>query len=237
MKFLAFTILFTIIPFNTFSKELRVACASNFIVPMKEISKTFEKNENIKVLNTFGATGMLFGQIKKGAPYDIFFAADMERPKILIKEKRADSFFIYAKGETVLWTKSKELLNLKDYKEVLKKSVKISIANPKTAPYGKSAVNFLKKENLYNKFLEKFVYGKSVATSFQYAYSGFADSGFLALSQAISKKGKEGRYFLLKGSKDIVQGGCILNNSNTSKKFLDSVLSSDKIIKKYGYSN
>jgi molybdate transport system substrate-binding protein len=223
------------VPVNVFSGELRIACAANFILPMKEISEAFEKEENIKIVNSFGSTGILYGQIKNKAPFDIFFAADLKRPELLKEAGLAEDTFIYARGRAVLWTKSEEVKKADNYKDALEKSVKVSVALPKAAPYGKIVTDLLQKEGVLKKFNGKMVFGKNVAQSFQYAYSGFTDSGFCALSQALSDKGKEGKHFILKDSKDIIQGGCILDNNKTANEFINYLVSRKDVLEKYGY--
>lgn len=234
MKILKLILLILILPINSYSSELKIACAANFILPMKELSKNFEHEKKIKVINTFGSTGMLFGQIKNGAPFDIFFAADMKRPEMLVDFKKVDSVFEYAKGKAVLWSVTRQFSTPED---VIKNSKKISIALPRAAPYGDVVIEYLTKKGIYEDTKPKLVFGKNVAQSFQYAFSGYTDSGFCALSQALSDKGKKGRYFLLKGSDTIIQGGCILNNEVLANLFLNYLLESEEILKRYGYES
>ena len=236
MKILKFIILSFFIPVSCFSQELKIACAANFISPMKIISKTFEKEKNIKVITTFGSTGMLYTQIKNKAPFDIFFAADTKRPKLLVEKKNPENFFLYAKGKAVLWTRKENLKIKNSYIDVLNDSVTVSIAFPKAAPYGKVVIDMLEEKKTLNKFESKFVYGKNVAQSFQYAYSKFSDSGFCALSQALSEKGKQGKFFLLKDAREVVQGGCILTSEKSAGDFLEFLKRSEDVLKKYGYT-
>ncbi|SVA33788.1 uncharacterized protein METZ01_LOCUS86642, partial [marine metagenome] len=81
--FLAFFLLYVS---DVLAKELRVAVASNFLLPLKELSREFKESTGIKVVVISGSTGKLYAQIKQGAPFDILLAADSIRPELLEKE-------------------------------------------------------------------------------------------------------------------------------------------------------
>jgi molybdate transport system substrate-binding protein len=235
MKALKFALILLLIPYYGFCEELKIACAANFILPMKEIIEKFENEYQVKITPSFGSTGMLYSQIINSAPFDIFFAADTKRPELLVQNGTGKDFFLYAKGKSVLWTKSENLKNLKSFEEVFKNSKTVSIALPEAAPYGKTAIEVLEKKGLLEKFNDRLVFGKNVSQSFQYAFSGFTDSGFCALSQALSEKGNEGVYFNLEGAQAVVQGGCIIQAKKSAYDFVKFVKNSDDTIKKYGY--
>lgn len=234
MKRLLLLTIMVLFSVNSYAQEIRIACAANFILPMKEISAQFEKQNNIKVTPTFGSTGMLYSQIKNGAPFDIFFAADVKRPQMLAGSKTSENLFLYAKGQAVLWTKSEKLKDFNNYKDVLDNASKIAIALPKAAPYGEVVIDMMKEKNILNLYQQKLVYGKNVAQSFQYAYSDLADACFCALSQALSQKGKNGKYFTL-DTKKVIQGGFIINKNKETESFLKFAVSSEDILSKYGY--
>ncbi len=123
------------------AKSLSIACAANFTSAMKELVEVYEKETGVNVTCSFGSTGMLYGQIKNGAPYDLFFAADTKRPHLLFDEGKAFAPAIYARGHIVAWSASTELVSMPNWKEaVLSEAARrITIANPKTAPYGLQA--------------------------------------------------------------------------------------------------
>ncbi|MDY0362594.1 MAG: molybdate ABC transporter substrate-binding protein [Desulforegulaceae bacterium] len=234
MKVLKIVLILLLIPYYGFCEELKIACAANFILPMKEISKNFEKEYQVKITPVFGSTGMLYSQIINSAPFDIFFAADTKRPELLVQNKTGKDFFLYAKGKSVLWTKFENLKILKNFEDVFKNSKSVSIALPDAAPYGKTVYELLEKKGLL-KYKDKLVFGKNVSQSFQYAFSGFTDSGFCALSQALSEKGKTGFYLSLDEAEPVIQGGCILKAKKSAYNFVEYVKKSDNILKKYGY--
>src|SRR6478735_7940669 len=118
-----------------FAEQALVAVAANFIPPFREIATEFEKSTGHQLQVSGGSSGNFYSQIKNGAPFDVFFSADMERPKLLEDEGFGikDSRFTYAIGRIVLWSpnadvvKGEETLRSKSFK-------RLAMANPKTAP-------------------------------------------------------------------------------------------------------
>jgi len=220
--------------------SLNVACAANFTGPMKELAALYQDKTGTEVTCTFGSTGMFYGQITKGAPYDIFFAADEERPAKLFEEGRAEKPVLYAKGKVVLWTDDPALASLPDWKTAVADPAAktVAIANPKTAPYGTMAEEAMAKVGLTGTVQPKLVFGKNVGMTFQFAYSGSADMAFIALSQALSDKGVAGKYWLVEEAGPVLQGACILSKGNADAakfmKWLDTA-EAKEIISRYGY--
>jgi molybdate transport system substrate-binding protein len=173
------------------AEEVQVASAANFTAPLKEIIGAFEKDTGHKVTASFGATGALYTQIKNGAPFEVFFSADDSTPIKLEKEDAIvpGSRFTYAIGTLVLWSAQEGYLDGKE--EVLKKGnfQHLSIANPKTAPYGTAAVEVLTKLGLLETLRPKLVQGENITQAYQFISTGNAELGFVALSQ-VYKNGK-----------------------------------------------
>jgi molybdate transport system substrate-binding protein len=171
--------------------EVSVAVAANFTAPMQKIAADFEKDTGHHALLSFGATGKFYAQVKNGAPFQILLSADDETPAKLEKEGAAvaGSHFTYAIGKLVLWSANPTYVD--DKGEVLKKGAfnHLSLANPKTAPYGAAAVEVLKKLGLEEGLQPKFVLGENISQAHQFIASGNAELGFVALSQ-VSKDGK-----------------------------------------------
>ena len=175
---------------QTVADELKIAVASNFYPTMKVIAKHYElKTEGStgqhKVILIPGSSGKHYAQIMNGAPFDIFFSADTERARLLEQEGRvlAGTRFTYALGKLILWSSidnyvdSKgEVLNKKDFRY-------LAIANPKLAPYGKSAEEALRSLKLWTNLKERLVQGENIAQTFQFISSGNAKLGFVAYSQ------------------------------------------------------
>jgi len=165
--------------------EVQVAVAANFAAPMQKIAAEFERDTGHKALLSFGATGKFYAQIKNGAPFQIFLAADDKTPARLESEGDAvsGSRFTYAVGALALWSAQPGFVD--DQGEVLKKGQfkYLALANPKTAPYGAAAVAVLTTLGLLDALQPRFVTGENIAQTYQFIVTGNAELGFVALSQ------------------------------------------------------
>lgn len=220
--------------------ELSIACAANFTETLKRLAVEYEKT-GTKVTCVFGSTGMLYGQIINGASYDLFFAADEKRPAMLFNKNLARTPVVYAKGKVVLWSMKKKLMNLATWKDVLVSPdlAYVGIPNSKTAPYGAAAEASLRGAKLYSTVEQKLAIGKSVGTAFQYGYTGVADATFIALSQALSEKGMQGKHWDIPNSDTISQSACVLRSGNVegAQKFMEWMNSREarSILRWFGY--
>lgn len=167
--------------------EVQVAVAANFTTPMERIAAAFARDTGHRALLSFGATGKLYAQIKNGAPFGVFLAADAKTPARLVTEGDAvaDSSFTYAFGHLVLWSAQEGTVD--DQGAVLKTGDfrHLAIANPKTAPYGAAAFEVLTKMDLLDKLQPRFVTGENIGQAHQFVASGNAELGFVALSQVV----------------------------------------------------
>ncbi|AYN16851.1 molybdate ABC transporter substrate-binding protein [Pseudomonas monteilii] len=243
---LAFTALASLLAFNTaWADEVQVAVAANFTAPIQAIAKDFEKDTGHKLVAAYGATGQFYAQIKNGAPFEVFLAADDTSPKKLEDEKEIvpGSRFTYAIGTLALWSAKEGYVDAKG--EVLKKNTyqHLSIANPKAAPYGLAATQVLDKLKLTEATKGKIVEGQNITQAFQFVSTGNAELGFVALSQ-IYKDGKvtSGSAWIVPASlhDPIRQDAVILNKGkdNAAAKALAEYLKGPKaaaVIKSYGY--
>ncbi|KTB91332.1 MULTISPECIES: molybdate ABC transporter substrate-binding protein [Pseudomonas] len=225
--------------------EVQVAVAANFTAPIQAIATDFEKDTGHKLVAAFGATGQIYTQIKNGAPFEVFLSADDTTPAKLEQEGDTvkGSRFTYAVGTLALWSAKDGYVDSKG--QVLKANQyqHLSIANPKTAPYGLAATQVLSKLGLTEATKAKIVEGQSITQAYQFVSTGNAELGFVALSQ-IYKDGK-----LTSGSAWIVpddlhdpikQDAVILNKGKDSAaaKALVEYLKGPKaaaIIKSFGY--
>jgi molybdate transport system substrate-binding protein len=171
--------------------EVLVAVAANFAAPMKLIAASFEKDTGHRAKLAFGATGGFYAQIRSGAPYEVLLAADDETPAKLVQEglAEASSLFTYATGSLALWSAKPGFVDARG--DVLKTApfAKLALANPKTAPYGRAAVETLTRLGLRGALEPRFVQGENIAQTYQFVMSGNAELGFVALSQ-VWKDGK-----------------------------------------------
>mgnify|MGYP001001364901 CR=1 FL=1 len=225
-------------------QKVKVAAAANLRFVLEEIKKQYESaNRQTDIEITFGSSGTLTQQIVNGAPFDLFMAADMEFPQ-KVKEQgfAAGDVKTYIYGKVALWSSTIDVK--KGLKTVTLPEVKkIAIADPKKAPYGENAVAVLKKQKLYDRISSKIVWGENISQAAQYAFSGNAEIGFIALSLALAPdmKGK-GIYYVLppKICPPIAQGCVLLKHGSANgevQKFMNYVMSKacNNIWRNFGY--
>lgn len=202
-------------------EKLLIATAANMQFAMEELCEAFAAETGIACHPVISSSGKLTAQITAGAPYSVFVSADMKYP-----EKLAQEGFtlappqIYATGQLIFWS-----MNLDSITPSIltSENVKhIAIANPKTAPYGKAAIDYLKTHNLYNAVEHKLVYGESIAQVNQFVTTHSVDIGITALS-VVSTPGqkRQGKWQKLatNGYQPIQQGIVLLKSeANTEKK-------------------
>ena len=226
--------------------EVQVAVAANFTAPIQAIAADFEKDTGHKLVASYGATGQFYTQIKNGAPFEVFLAADDSTPAKLEKEGDtvAGSRFTYAVGTLALWSAKEGYVD--DKGEVLKANQyqHLSIANPKAAPYGLAATEVLDKLKLTEATKAKIVEGQNISQAYQFVSTGNAELGFVALSQ-IYKDGKvtSGSAWIVPSNlySPIKQDAVVLakGKDNAAAKALMDYLKGPKaaaIIKSYGYA-
>ena len=170
-----------------FAGEVNAAVASNFSAPMKQIAALFQKESGDTVKLSFGSTGKFYAQIKDGAPFDVFVAADSATPQRLEEEGMTvnGSRFVYALGNLVLWSARPGYVD--DKGAVLRKGGynKLAIADPKLAPYGMAAKETLEKLDLWDAVQSKLVMGENITQAYQFAATGNVELAFVALSQVM----------------------------------------------------
>jgi len=182
------------------AQELRVAAASDLQAAMPAIAAQFERDTGHRVTLTFGSSGNFATQIEHGAPFDVFMSADIEYPKRLEQAGLVEpgSRYDYATGHLVLWTRNDSGVDVKRGLAVLADARvrRIAIANPAHAPYGRAAVAAIRHEGLYDGVQSKFVLGENISQAAQFAQSGNAQVGIIALSVALSPAMKESGSYL-----------------------------------------
>ncbi|MDR0208492.1 MAG: molybdate ABC transporter substrate-binding protein [Pseudomonas putida] len=230
---------------SAWAGEVQVAVAANFTAPIQAIAQDFEKDTGHTLVAAYGATGQFYAQIKNGAPFEVFLAADDSTPAKLEQEKAIvpGSRFTYAIGTLALWSAKPGYVD--DKGEILKQNTfqHLAIANPKTAPYGLAATQVLDKLKLTEATQAKWVEGQNITQAFQFVSTGNAELGFVALSQ-IYKNGKvqSGSAWIVPAQlhEPIRQDAVILDKGkdNPAAKALVEYLKGPKaaaVIKSYGY--
>jgi molybdate transport system substrate-binding protein len=229
--------------------EITVAAAADLNAALTEIAANYQKATGHTVRLSFGSSGNLFTQIQNGAPFDIFFSADLDYPQKLISTGFAEpsSLYRYAVGRVVLWVPVSSPLDLEHRRmnALLDPSVeKIAIANPQHAPYGRAAVAALKHFGLYDKVADRLVLGENVSQAAQFVESGNAQAGIVALSHALAPAMKDkGRYWEIPADAHpaLEQGVVILSRSPNKREaaaFLQylKTAASVAVLRRYGLS-
>lgn len=227
--------------------EAKIAVAANFTKTIEELGHAFEKQSDHKLKFAFGPTGKLYAQIRHGAPFDAFFAADKQRPLRLLKEGAAveSSYAIYAQGQLALF--SFKLPVAEQPIQVLQQAEfrYLALANPKTAPYGASAELFLKQHGLYKRLKAKLVRGESVGNAFQYVATKNAEIGFVALSQILDPQSplyNKGQFWVVPAEQvPLIEQAAVVTkrgeNNLAVKAFMEFIRTEQAttILERYGY--
>jgi molybdate transport system substrate-binding protein len=230
------------------AQTLTVAAASDLQTALPAIVSQFEKDTGQRVRLTFGSSGNFFTQIQNGAPFDVFLSADIDYPRRLEASGEAErgSLYMYAIGRVVLWTRTDSGIDLRRGLTVLSdpRVRRIALANPDHAPYGRAAVAALRHEGLYERVRKKFVLGENISQAAQFAQSGSADVGLLALSLALSPTLKSsGAYVDIPGAwhPPIEQAAVVLASSQEkplARLFIAYLKKPDsvRILQSYGFA-
>jgi molybdate transport system substrate-binding protein len=229
------------------AQEITVAAAADLQFAMQDIAARFQKETGKAVKLIYGSSGNFFQQIPNGAPFDMFFSANLDYAKRLETAGLADSgsYYQYARGKIVIWVPKESKIDLSSGMQVLRNpSVqKIAIANPQHAPYGQAAVAAMQKEDVYEKVKDKFVLGENIAETASLVVSGSADVGIVALSLALSPNMKDkGRYVEVpSGEYPPIEQACVIlgssKNKETARQFLSFIktAAAADTLRRYGF--
>ena len=229
------------------AQNITVAAASELNYALKDLASRFEKKTGDKVTLSFGASGNLYSQIQGGAPYDLFFSADIAYPQKLASAGLVESSSLrtYAIGHLVLWVPNGSSLDPQLKMDLLLQSAvqRIAIANPTHAPYGRAAMAALEHFGLKDKVAGKLVFGENISQAAQFVQSGNAQAGLIALSLAVSPAMKDsGRYWELPTDSypELQQGIALLSASKhkpAAEAFVEYVLSAEgaAVLAQYGF--
>lgn len=168
--------------------DLRIAVASNFANTAQSLASQFEASRDTRLVLSFGSTGKHYAQIRNGAPFDAFLAADASRPSLLEKEGLAvaGTRFTYAIGRLVLWSANPGTVDT-DAAVLRTNSFRhLAIANPRLAPYGMAAEQALRALKLWDALSDRIVRGENIGQTLHFVASGNAEIGLVALSQVVA---------------------------------------------------
>jgi molybdate transport system substrate-binding protein len=230
------------------AQSIAVAAAADLQFVMQDVAERFQKETGNSVKLIYGSSGNFFQQIQNGAPFDMFFSANLDFPKKLEVAglTETDTLYQYATGKIVIWVPNESKLDLSSGLQALLNPAvrKVAIANPEHAPYGQAAVAAMKKEGVYDKVADKFVLGENISQASSFVVSGAADAGIVALSLALSPNMKgRGRYVEIPGADyPPIEQACVVLKSSQRKaaanaflKFIKTPAVSE-LFRSYGFS-
>jgi len=228
--------------------ELTVAAASDLNYAFKEVIAGYEQQTGHHVKLTLGSSGNFYAQIQNGAPFDLYFSADIGYPRKLEEAGLVvpGSLYPYAVGRIVLWTGNGSHLDLSKGLEILRDPTikKVAIANPKHAPYGRAAVAAMEYFKVYDQVKDRLILGENISQAAQFIESGACDAGIIALSLALAPAMKAaGQYWEIPATAHapLEQGAVILKqskNPEAAKQFLEYIKGpqGQEIMKRYGFT-
>ncbi|TKB68071.1 MAG: molybdate ABC transporter substrate-binding protein [Nitrospira sp.] len=229
------------------AEEITIAAASDLNFAFRDIAAEYEHTTGNHVRLTLGSSGNFFAQIQNGAPFDLYFSADISYPKKLEEAGLVvpGSLYPYAIGRIVLWAGKDSHLDLSEGLEILREPAikKIAIANPKHAPYGRAAVAAMEHFKVYDEVKDKLILGENISQAAQFIESGACDIGIIALSLAAAPAMKsKGTYWEVPAEAYplLEQGVVIVKQSKhqeAARQFLDFIKHSkgQEIMKRYGF--
>jgi molybdate transport system substrate-binding protein len=228
------------------AEQITIAAAADLKFALEEIVAVFKQAHPGDAVDTvYGSSGKFHAQIQQGAPYDLFFSADIQYPRILAREGFAASEVKpYALGRLVLWSATRDAsrMTLADLADPAIR--KIAIANPKHAPYGKRAEEALRAAGLWDRLQDRLVMGENIAQTAQYVQSGNADIGIIAQALALNKElAARGGHALIPDTlhQPLEQGFVVTRRAADSKlaqRFADHMGSPEarRIMARYGFA-
>jgi molybdate transport system substrate-binding protein len=229
------------------AEEITIAAAADLNFVFRELVAEYEKSTGDRVRLSLGSSGNFYAQIQNGAPFDLYFSADIAYPRKLeeVGLTVPGSLYQYAIGRIVLWAGKDSRLDLSKGLEILREPAikKIAIANPKHAPYGRAAVAAMEHGQVYDRIKDKLVLGENISQAAQFIESGAADVGIIAMSLALAPLMQAaGQYWEIPADAHppIEQGAVILKgakNQERAKAFLSFVQGAEgqTMMKRYGF--
>ena len=220
-------------PAIALADDIAVAAASDLQFAIKELIVEYEKQTGHHVKLSLGSSGNFYAQLQQGAPFDLYFSADIGYPKKLEEAGLTvpGSLYRYAVGRVVLWAPKQSPVEVSKGLTVLRDAAvrKIAIANPKHAPYGRAAVAAMEQSQVYAEVKDRLVLGENISQAAQFIESGACDVGIIALSLAMAPVMKSaGSYWLIpaEAHPPLEQGAVIMKQSkqqDAARHFLQSM--------------
>lgn len=223
-------------------QEITVAAASDLTPAFEELGKGFENQSKVKVIFSFGSSGLLAKQIENGAPMDLFAAAnieyinDLEKKGLIVPETKA----LYARGRITLWVPKDSSISINAISDLTKPEVKrLAIANPDHAPYGMAARQSLEAAGIWAEVKPKVVYGDNIRQTLQFAQTGNVDVAIVALSISLQSDGRwilvpENLHQPIDQALAVIKGAKGDSNARRFAEFVGSAFGR-AVMRKYGF--
>ncbi|MCT7989575.1 molybdate ABC transporter substrate-binding protein [Laspinema olomoucense] len=175
------------------SVTLTVSAAASLNQVLPPIAKLWEQETGNKVIINLGSTGQLAQQIERGAPVDLFVAADtksiedLDKKQLVFSETKA----LYGVGRITLWHREDSSLQIKELQDLTRAEIeRVAIANPDHAPYGIAAKQALESIEIWEELQPKLVLGENIRQTQHYAEAGNVDVAIVALSLSLNRPGQ-----------------------------------------------
>ena len=235
-------------PAIALADDIAVAAASDLQFAIKELIVEYEKQTGHHVKLSLGSSGNFYAQLQQGAPFDLYFSADIGYPKKLEEAGLTvpGSLYRYAVGRVVLWAPKQSPVEVSKGLTVLRDAAvrKIAIANPKHAPYGRAAVAAMEQSQVYAEVKDRLVLGENISQAAQFIESGACDVGIIALSLAMAPVMKSaGSYWLIpaEAHPPLEQGAVIMKQSkqqDAARHFLQFIQGpqGQEVMTRYGFT-
>lgn len=225
-----------------------IAAAADLKFAVTELAAAFKSETGNEVKLSFGSTGNFATQIRQGAPFQLFMAADQKFIAELHREGfTKDAGDLYAEGRIVLMVPHGSVLKADEAMDDLAAQLeagritRFAIANPEHAPYGLRAEEALRHRGLWDKVQPHLVLGENVSQAAQFALSGNAQGGIIAYSLALAPEVRsQGQFALIPHDwhEPLLQRMALLRNAGPVATEFYTFMKSPRareIMKKYGF--
>ena len=176
---------------DTEAPPVRVAAAADLTDAFEAVGRAFTARTGHAVTFSFGSTGMLAAQIREGAPFDVFAAANVSFVDAVVAAGVCDGATKtpYARGRIAIWSRrsgvapARTLADLADAR-----FARVAIANPAHAPYGIAARDALVRAGVYETVAPRLVLGENVRQTLQFAQTGNVEAAIVALALVVNDR-------------------------------------------------
>ncbi len=234
-------------PLPAGAERALAAVAANFAEAAERLTADFGRATEHEVTVAAASTGKLYAQIRNGAPFDVFLAADRRRPELLEQAGATvpGSRVTYAVGRLTLWSPNAKLIG-NDGRKTLQEAKfrRLALANPELAPYGAAARRTLAALGLYDALRSRIVTGENIGQTYALAATGNAEVGLVALSYVLSPRNelRGSRWDVPQRLHDPIRQDAVLlrrgKSNGAARAFLDYLQTSAarQVIQSFGYA-